>query len=222
MALSTGVPLDHTHSHKVVIASYYLVVLVSSFDLRCVLDKVRSPGSPVDAEAPVTLSINWLVSVVSVSSACQPYISNDMKLFLTASFAVLYLYAQITIAANSFSGANNYYAYNLPQTDRPALLDGMQAAGMKVRIIHATYSLMDGCNRIGIISRSSEPGSLVSGPARRTVTILESMISNTMESGSTMIQCSTRSISSWSVRPLLVSAFELTPSLLWRLGRCAC
>ncbi|KAJ3782161.1 glycoside hydrolase family 5 protein [Lentinula aff. detonsa] len=35
-------------------------------------------------------------------------------------------------AANSFAGASNYYAYALPESDRIALLDGMQAAGMKV------------------------------------------------------------------------------------------
>ncbi|KAF8826204.1 hypothetical protein HHX47_DHR6000617 [Lentinula edodes] len=35
-------------------------------------------------------------------------------------------------AANSFAGANNYYAYALPESDRITLLDGMQAAGMKV------------------------------------------------------------------------------------------
>ncbi|KIK55243.1 glycoside hydrolase family 5 protein [Collybiopsis luxurians FD-317 M1] len=36
------------------------------------------------------------------------------------------------LAANSFAGANNYYAYSLPDSDRIALLDAMQAAGMKV------------------------------------------------------------------------------------------
>uniref|UniRef100_A0A0W0F991 mannan endo-1,4-beta-mannosidase n=1 Tax=Moniliophthora roreri TaxID=221103 RepID=A0A0W0F991_MONRR len=34
--------------------------------------------------------------------------------------------------ANSFAGANNYYIYSLPDADRHAILDGMQAAGMKV------------------------------------------------------------------------------------------
>ncbi|KAJ4470209.1 glycoside hydrolase family 5 protein [Lentinula aciculospora] len=38
----------------------------------------------------------------------------------------------VTSAANSFSGANNYYAYALPEIDRITLLDGMQTAGMKV------------------------------------------------------------------------------------------
>ncbi|KAJ7094208.1 hypothetical protein C8R44DRAFT_749708 [Mycena epipterygia] len=37
-----------------------------------------------------------------------------------------------TLAANSFAGSNNYFAWALPQSDRLALLDGMQAAGMKV------------------------------------------------------------------------------------------
>ncbi|KAJ7509047.1 glycoside hydrolase family 5 protein [Mycena galericulata] len=36
------------------------------------------------------------------------------------------------LAANSWAGANNYFAYALPEADRIALLDGMQAAGMKV------------------------------------------------------------------------------------------
>ncbi|KAJ7764361.1 glycoside hydrolase family 5 protein [Mycena metata] len=36
------------------------------------------------------------------------------------------------MAANSFAGANNYYIYALPQADRLAILNGMQAAGMKV------------------------------------------------------------------------------------------
>ncbi|KAF8167075.1 glycoside hydrolase family 5 protein [Mycena galopus ATCC 62051] len=36
------------------------------------------------------------------------------------------------IAAGSFAGANNYYIYALPTADRIAILDGMQAAGMKV------------------------------------------------------------------------------------------
>ncbi|KAJ7933393.1 glycoside hydrolase [Mycena leptocephala] len=36
------------------------------------------------------------------------------------------------LAANSFAGANNYYIYALPQADRITILDGMQAAGMKV------------------------------------------------------------------------------------------
>ncbi|KAJ6449376.1 glycoside hydrolase family 5 protein [Mycena sanguinolenta] len=35
-------------------------------------------------------------------------------------------------AANSFAGANNYYIWALPTADRIAILDGMQAAGMKV------------------------------------------------------------------------------------------
>ena len=35
-------------------------------------------------------------------------------------------------AASSFAGANNYYAYALPQADRLSLLDAMQAAEMKV------------------------------------------------------------------------------------------
>ncbi|KAJ7617906.1 glycoside hydrolase family 5 protein [Roridomyces roridus] len=39
---------------------------------------------------------------------------------------------QSTWAANSFAGSNNYYAWALPDADRAALLDGMQAAGMKV------------------------------------------------------------------------------------------
>jgi hypothetical protein len=58
------------------------------------------------------------------------------------------------LAANSFAGANvcllfpasresrvgltlwpqNYYIYALPQADRITILDGMQAAGMKVRV----------------------------------------------------------------------------------------
>ncbi|KAJ7160592.1 glycoside hydrolase family 5 protein [Mycena crocata] len=37
-----------------------------------------------------------------------------------------------SLAANSWAGANNYYAYSLPDADRHALLDGMKAAGMKV------------------------------------------------------------------------------------------
>ncbi|KAF7351808.1 hypothetical protein MVEN_01141700 [Mycena venus] len=36
------------------------------------------------------------------------------------------------LAANSFAGANNYYIYALPTADRIAILNGMQAAGMKV------------------------------------------------------------------------------------------
>ncbi|KAF5360071.1 hypothetical protein D9758_007553 [Tetrapyrgos nigripes] len=55
------------------------------------------------------------------------------------SFSTLLLFiAQVLIlgksvgAANSFAGANNYYAYSLPDADRHALLDGMKAAGMKV------------------------------------------------------------------------------------------
>ncbi|KAJ7589457.1 glycoside hydrolase family 5 protein [Mycena floridula] len=36
------------------------------------------------------------------------------------------------LGASSFAGANNYYIYSLPDADRHAILDGMQAAGMKV------------------------------------------------------------------------------------------
>ncbi|KAJ7479277.1 glycoside hydrolase family 5 protein [Mycena latifolia] len=53
-----------------------------------------------------------------------------MKLALL-SLALLALAPSI-LAANSFAGTNNYYIYALPQSDRLAILDGMQAAGMKV------------------------------------------------------------------------------------------
>ncbi|KAJ8094978.1 hypothetical protein PM082_010195 [Marasmius tenuissimus] len=47
------------------------------------------------------------------------------------SIALLYS-TQSALAANSFAGANNYFIYSLPDTDRHAILDGMKAAGMKV------------------------------------------------------------------------------------------
>ncbi|KAJ7491757.1 glycoside hydrolase family 5 protein [Mycena galericulata] len=36
------------------------------------------------------------------------------------------------LAGNSWAGANNYFAFALPEADRIALLDGMQSAGMRV------------------------------------------------------------------------------------------
>ncbi|KAL0062007.1 hypothetical protein AAF712_011163 [Marasmius tenuissimus] len=51
--------------------------------------------------------------------------------FKALSIALLYS-AQSALAANSFAGANNYFIYSLPDTDRHAILDGMKAAGMKV------------------------------------------------------------------------------------------
>ncbi|KAJ7764120.1 glycoside hydrolase family 5 protein [Mycena maculata] len=55
-----------------------------------------------------------------------------MKLVL--SFSLLLSQISTTLAANSWAGANNYFAYALTETDRLALLNGMQAAGMKVRV----------------------------------------------------------------------------------------
>ncbi|KAJ7785265.1 glycoside hydrolase family 5 protein [Mycena maculata] len=52
-----------------------------------------------------------------------------MKLVLF--FSLLLPQISTSLAANSWAGANNYFAYALPETDRLALLDGMQAAGMK-------------------------------------------------------------------------------------------
>ncbi|KAJ7167988.1 glycoside hydrolase family 5 protein [Mycena filopes] len=49
----------------------------------------------------------------------------------TAIFLAALLPASIS-AANSFAAANNYYIYALPTADRLAILNGMQAAGMKV------------------------------------------------------------------------------------------
>lgn len=40
--------------------------------------------------------------------------------------------ASIGLCANSFAGANNYYAYALPQTEQIELLQAMSDAGMKV------------------------------------------------------------------------------------------
>ena len=40
--------------------------------------------------------------------------------------------APLTVAFSSFGGANNYYAYALPSNERYALLQSMNAAGMKV------------------------------------------------------------------------------------------
>ncbi|RDB23897.1 hypothetical protein Hypma_008895 [Hypsizygus marmoreus] len=37
----------------------------------------------------------------------------------------------MSCCADSFIGANNYYAFSLPDADRHVLLDGMKAAGMK-------------------------------------------------------------------------------------------
>ncbi|KAF9461513.1 glycoside hydrolase family 5 protein [Collybia nuda] len=51
---------------------------------------------------------------------------------LSLSIFTALLYASSALAANSFAGANNYYAFSLPDTERHALLDGMKAAGMKV------------------------------------------------------------------------------------------
>ncbi|KAJ7874393.1 glycoside hydrolase family 5 protein [Mycena leptocephala] len=48
-----------------------------------------------------------------------------LSLFFTA-------FLPAALAANSFAGANNYYIYALPTADRIAILNGMQAAGMKV------------------------------------------------------------------------------------------
>ncbi|KAF8877913.1 glycoside hydrolase superfamily [Infundibulicybe gibba] len=51
--------------------------------------------------------------------------------FLISPF-ITFLCAGAAYGASSFAGANNYFAYSLPDADRHALLDGMQAAGMKV------------------------------------------------------------------------------------------
>ncbi|KAJ7190329.1 hypothetical protein GGX14DRAFT_606016 [Mycena pura] len=45
--------------------------------------------------------------------------------------ALLPLFLSPVSAANSFAGTNNYYIWALPTADRIAILDGMQAAGMK-------------------------------------------------------------------------------------------
>ncbi|KAJ7815015.1 glycoside hydrolase [Mycena leptocephala] len=57
----------------------------------------------------------------------SPHGPGTMKLNL-----ILYALLPSALAANSFAGANNYYIYALPQADRITILDGMQAAGMKV------------------------------------------------------------------------------------------
>ncbi|KAJ7192125.1 glycoside hydrolase [Mycena pura] len=54
-----------------------------------------------------------------------------MRLFLCLP-ALLPLFLSPVSAANSFAGTNNYYIWALPDADRVAILDGMQAAGMKV------------------------------------------------------------------------------------------
>jgi hypothetical protein len=41
-------------------------------------------------------------------------------------------FASAVLAANSFTGANNYYAYALPQAEQMELLQAMSNAGMKV------------------------------------------------------------------------------------------
>ncbi|KAF7304047.1 Glycoside hydrolase [Mycena indigotica] len=51
--------------------------------------------------------------------------------FLRAALTALPFVLPV-LAANSFAGANNYYIWALPTADRIAILDGMQAAGMKV------------------------------------------------------------------------------------------
>ncbi|KAJ3822789.1 glycoside hydrolase family 5 protein [Lentinula raphanica] len=51
---------------------------------------------------------------------------------LALAVSSLLLLPLVTFAANSFAGANNYYAYALPESDRINLLNGIQAAGMKV------------------------------------------------------------------------------------------
>lgn len=55
-----------------------------------------------------------------------------MKFFSASSFALLALSARGALAALSWAGANNYYAFNLANDDRTTLLDAMQSAGMKV------------------------------------------------------------------------------------------
>ncbi|KAG5638029.1 hypothetical protein H0H81_002230 [Sphagnurus paluster] len=50
----------------------------------------------------------------------------------TVILSTILLSARSVVCANSFTGANNYYAYSLPDAQRYALLDGMKAAGMKV------------------------------------------------------------------------------------------
>jgi len=55
-----------------------------------------------------------------------------MKYLTTTVVAAALLGSAAVSAANSFAGANNYYAYSLPQSERIALLEAMQAADMKV------------------------------------------------------------------------------------------
>ncbi|KAJ6498680.1 glycoside hydrolase family 5 protein [Mycena vulgaris] len=52
--------------------------------------------------------------------------------------AVILPFISPILAANSFAGANNYYIYALPTADRLAILNGMQAAGMKVLRVWVT------------------------------------------------------------------------------------
>ncbi|KAF7314147.1 Glycoside hydrolase [Mycena chlorophos] len=51
---------------------------------------------------------------------------------LSTTFLAAALCALPALAANSFAGANNYYIWALPDSDRYAILDAMQDAGMKV------------------------------------------------------------------------------------------
>jgi mannan endo-1,4-beta-mannosidase len=55
-----------------------------------------------------------------------------MKFSLGLASIAFALFANGANAANSWAGANNYYAYALPDSDRADLLNAMQAAGMKV------------------------------------------------------------------------------------------
>ncbi|KAJ7097501.1 glycoside hydrolase family 5 protein [Mycena crocata] len=55
-----------------------------------------------------------------------------MKLALLWLASTLLSLSPTILAANSFAAANNYYIYALPTADRLAILNGMQAAGMKV------------------------------------------------------------------------------------------
>ncbi|KAJ7899213.1 hypothetical protein B0H14DRAFT_2556780 [Mycena olivaceomarginata] len=56
-----------------------------------------------------------------------------MKLLLLLMTLLL-----LALAANSFAGANIYYLYALPTANCIAILNGMQAAGMKVLHTWAT------------------------------------------------------------------------------------
>jgi hypothetical protein len=66
-----------------------------------------------------------------------------MKFSLGLASVAFALFANGANAANSWAGSNNYYVYALPDSGRAALLDAMQAAGMKVNLDFFTHQVFN-------------------------------------------------------------------------------